>query len=274
MPWSASHTGILNALDLRPSDQQTFNAQRKSTKAQRPRVADKELPLLWVAAPNSELVSTRARRYDCAVKTMIICYLVSVTGDNWADRFARRIAQRRHEPNLLVDVLSAALPFVFIYVSVIMNVSPTSEWGRGHFVIAGFFCIAFCLLVIFGLGANIAINRQWSRSYPLIAIYFASIITMFAKLHVLLGVIDRGEATNDYYSALYLSLITISNLGSGEVVPSLEGRFVAVTESLIGYVALAFLAALLFTTMQRGMRKQIKAYNRRRQALLSATPPT
>jgi hypothetical protein len=226
---------------------------------------------------------------------MIICYLVlvvvlwifhrvpkwtssaysqDITGDNWVDRFARWLAQRRHEPNLLVDVLFAALPFVFIYLSVIMNVSPASEWERGDFVIAGFFCIAFCLLVIFGLGANIAISQQWSRSYPLIAIYFASIVTMFAKLHVLLGVIDRGEATNDYYSALYLSLITIANLGSGEVVPSLEGRFVAVTESLIGYVALAFLAALLFTTMQRGMRKQIKAYNRRRRALLTTTSPS
>jgi hypothetical protein len=164
----------------------------------------------------------------------------------------------------------AALPFVFIYVSVIMNIAPTIERPREDLIIAGLFCVALCLLVILGLGANIAINREWSRSYPLIAIYFASVITVFARLYVLLGVVDNGKATNDYYSALYLSLITIGNLGSGDVVPSIDGRFVAVTESLIGYVALAFLAGLLFTTMQRGMRKQMKEYNRRRREILNA----
>jgi hypothetical protein len=73
--------------------------------------------------------------------------------------------------------------------------------------------------------------------------------------------------------ALYLSLITIANLGSGDVVPSVESRFVAVTESLIRYTALAFLAALLFTTMQRGMRRQIKAYNQWRRALIQTNRP-
>jgi hypothetical protein len=226
---------------------------------------------------------------------MIVCYLVSVvvlwifhkapkwisstysediTGDDWPDRVARWLALRKHEPSLLVDVLSAAIPFALIYVSTSLNVSPNSDWDRDDLVIAGFVCIGFSLLVIFGLGANIAINPQWSRSYPLIAIYFASITIVFAKLYVLLGMVDGDRSSADYYTGLYLSLITIANLGSGDVVPSVESRFVAVTESLIGYVALAFLAALLFTTMQRGMRSQIKAYNRRRRAVANAILPS
>ena len=194
-------------------------------------------------------------------------YSEQIAGDSWPDRLSRRLALRKHEPSLLADILTAALAFVFIYISTSLNISPNSEWDRGDLVIAGFVCIALSLLIIFGLGANIAISPQWSRSYPLIAIYFASITITFATLYVLLGTIDGGHPTADYPTALYLSLITIANLGSGDVVPSIESRFVAVTESLIGYTALAFLAALLFTTMQRGMRRQIKAYNRRRRSL-------
>jgi hypothetical protein len=82
--------------------------------------------------------------------------------------------------------------------------------------------------------------------------------------------VDRGTATSDYGVALYFSTVTIANLGGGDISPSMESRFVWVTEGLIGYVALAFLAALLFATIQRGTRAQAKVYNKRRRAFLLA----
>lgn len=205
-------------------------------------------------------------------KWMASAYSDQFTKDSWDDRLARRLAIRKHEPRLLVDILIAGLGFLLIHISMSLNMSPNSEWDRSDLVIAGFGCIAFSLLIIFGLGATIAISPDWSRSYPLLAIYFAGITIAFAKLYVLLGTVDGGHPVADYPTALYLSLITITNLGSGDVVPGVESRFVVVIESLIGYVSLAFLAALLFTTMQRGTRRQIRAYNRRRRALIQASP--
>jgi hypothetical protein len=196
-----------------------------------------------------------------------------LTGHAWADRLARRLATREHQPSLISDIIVAGFGFLVIYIASHFDVPKSdSEWPRGDLVVAGLCCIGFCLLVIFGVGANIANSPLWSRSYPLIAIYLSGIVIIFAKLYVLLGVVDGKNPTTDYSTALYLSLITVANLGSGDVVPSVDSRFVAATESLIGYASLAFLAALLFTTMQRGMRRQIKAYNRRRRALIQSTP--
>lgn len=175
---------------------------------------------------------------------------------------------RPHEPHLWSDMLLAALAFLFIWASTHFSVTANSELDRSDLVIGGFCCIGFSLLIIFGLGANIAVGPLWSRSYPLIVIHFASVTIVFARLYELLGMVDSGHATNKYSTALYLSLITIANLGSGDVLPSTESRFVAATESLIGYASLAFFAALLFTTMQRGMRAQTKRYNKRRLALI------
>ena len=146
---------------------------------------------------------------------------------------------------------------------------PASEEYLYDFVIAGFICIAFSLVIILSLGANIAINPRWSRSYPLISIYFASITLIFAKLYVLLGTVDNGRQSNDYYSALYLYLGYNRKLRVWRCCSRIESRFVAAAEALIGYSALAFLAALLFLTMQRGVRAPLKASDKRRRALLA-----
>src|SRR5437879_13478014 len=79
-------------------------------------------------------------------------YSEQIAGDSWPDRLARRLALRKHEPSLVADILSAALAFLFIYISTSLNISPNSEWDRGDLVIAGFVCVALSLLIIFGLG--------------------------------------------------------------------------------------------------------------------------
>lgn len=140
-------------------------------------------------------------------------------------------------------------------------------WDRDEYVIALFVGIGFSLLIIVLLGGYIAANRKWGRSYLVVAVYFAHVIITFAQLYTLLGMRDDGKFSNDSGTAVYLSMITIANLGSGDVIPSRDARFVAVTESFVGYASLAFLAAVLFTTLQRWSRDQNIAYEKRRKEL-------
>jgi hypothetical protein len=183
----------------------------------------------------------------------------------WYDRFTKDVRLRKHEPSFIGGIIVAFIGYAMIWASL---VTPPDDpaWTVTETSIAAFTCITLCLLVIFSLGANIAISPDWSRSYPLLIVYFAALIMIFGRMYSAFGMLDEGKATSDYSTGVYLSVITLTNLGSGDVVPSSAGRFVVVTEALIGYAALAFSTALVFTTIQRGMRSQIKAYDKLKRA--------
>ena len=206
--------------------------------------------------------------YLITVALLGICHLKR----KWAkanrgryDRFTKDVTLRKHEPSFIGGIIVAFVGYAMMWASL---VTPPNDpaWTRTETSIAALACTAFCLLVIFSLGANIAISPDWSRSYPLLIVYFAALIMIFARIYSAFGMLDGGKTTSDYSTGVYLSVITLTNLGSGDVVPSPASRFAAVTEALIGCAALAFSTALVFTTIQRGMRSQIKAYDKLRRA--------
>ena len=183
----------------------------------------------------------------------------------WYDRFTKDVPLRKHEPSFTGGIFIACVGYAMMWASMLTPPND-SEWTHTNTLVAALACIGICLLVIFSLGANIAISPDWTRSYPLLIVYFAALIMIFARLYSAFGMLDGGKTTSDYPTGVYLSVITLTNLGSGDVVPSPASRFIAVTEALIGYAALAFSTALVFTTIQRGMRSQIKAYDKLRRA--------
>jgi ion channel len=189
------------------------------------------------------------------------------TGKGRFDRWQRRLLLRKHEPRLVADIVMSGLGYLLIYASTTPRLPLLFDGDSSDYVIALFAGIGFSLLIVALLGGNIAVNRNWSRSYLLLPIYFAHVIIAFARLYTVLGMRDDGKVSKDYATAVYLSMITIANLGSGDVIPSRDARFVAVTESFVGYAALAFLAAVMFTTLQRWMRSQSIEYEKRRKAL-------
>lgn len=182
---------------------------------------------------------------------------------SWLARLEKHLTRKEHKPRLIVDLVVAALAFGMMYYSAVFTPPADPDWDRYTFVVPALCGVLISVVIVFALGANIAISAIWSRSYPLIAVYGVCVVMIFAKIYVVLGILDGGKSTTDYDTCLYLSMIAFTNSGFGDVVPNAQSRFVAVTEGFIGYAALAFSAALIFITMQRGMRSQIKAYYKR-----------
>lgn len=187
----------------------------------------------------------------------------SSANPNWFDRFTKDVPLKKHELSFAVAIIAALIGYAMMWASLITP-PDDPEWTRTQTLIVALACIACCLLMIFAMGANIAISPDWSRSYPLLGVYFAALIMIFARIYSAFGMLDGGKPTNDYSTGVYLSVITLTNLGSGDVVPSPACRFAVVTEALIGYASLAFSTGLVFTTIQRGQRSRIEAYEKLR----------
>lgn len=184
---------------------------------------------------------------------------------DWFERLTKDVPLRRHELSFTVAIITAFIGYAMMCAALITPPNDL-DWTRTHTLIAALACTAYCLVMIFAVGANIAISPDWSRGYPLLIVYFAALIMIFARIYSEFGMLDGGKSTSDYSTGVYLSVITLTNLGSGEVVPSPASRFAAVTEALIGYAALAFSTGLVFTTIQRGHRSRIEAYDKLRRA--------
>jgi hypothetical protein len=73
-----------------------------------------------------------------------------------------------------------------------------------------------------------------------------SVIVFYAFVFINLGVVDSGtKDVHDPWACLYLSMITWSTIGYGDVVPSDRARFWAASEGILGYfIMVLFIAAL------------------------------
>ena len=82
----------------------------------------------------------------------------------------------------------------------------------------------------------------------IIFLQFVLIILTYAKIYQTFGVLDlvENKLVHVPSTCLYLSVITITTVGYGDVVPALGwGRWVAMTEALFGYLLMGVLVATL-----------------------------
>ena len=119
--------------------------------------------------------------------------------------YFQRLQQRtppESKSNLLADVIVAAIGFAIMCYYTNYATPPANRDDIDIFVPPALGCVVFCVVVILSLGGTIAVNPKWNRSYPLIAVYASCTILIFTKLYVVLGVVDSGHATGDYYTCL------------------------------------------------------------------------
>jgi len=65
-------------------------------------------------------------------------------------------------------------------------------------------------------------------------------VLLYAVAYAYLGLIDGETMVREPVTRLYFSIVTWTTLGYGDVRPSMEARFVAASEALLGYIWMAF----------------------------------
>ena len=65
-------------------------------------------------------------------------------------------------------------------------------------------------------------------------------VLLYAVAYAYLGLIDGERAVREPITCLYFSIVTWTTLGYGDVRPSMDARFVAASEALLGYIWMAF----------------------------------
>jgi len=98
------------------------------------------------------------------------------------------------------------------------------------------------------------------RDFVLEYTFFVGLITLgFALIYYDLGVIDTtGQTSKEnstvfeyFFSCLYLSIVTITTLGYGDVQPTVGARPWAALEGVVGYVLLGVFVAKLISLAKR-----------------------
>lgn len=111
--------------------------------------------------------------------------------------------------------------------------------------ILGFFIVSFFFLVR-------AIESEEIRLpfFILISI-MAMLIFSYADLYRYFGLTDGKRAITRAVDFLYFSIITWTTVGYGDIVPQPETRLIAASESLVGYIAMALIIAVVFFKLSK-----------------------
>ena len=94
------------------------------------------------------------------------------------------------------------------------------------------------------------VTSDCGRSFTRWALWIGALAVVFAALYSFVGV-DYGEYET-WLSPFYYSVVTLTTLGYGDVLPStLGGQVVAMLEVSIGYVMLGGLLSIFSNKMAR-----------------------
>jgi hypothetical protein len=80
-------------------------------------------------------------------------------------------------------------------------------------------------------------------------------VLLYAVTYAYLGLIDGEKLVREPITCLYFSIVTWTTLGYGDVRPSMDARFVAASEALLGYIWMALfigMFAVLFKQPAEG----------------------
>lgn len=95
------------------------------------------------------------------------------------------------------------------------------------------------------------ITSDCGRSISRWLVLICMVALMYASLYTKVG-IDYGPHEKTWFTPIYYSVVTMSSLGYGEIVPlSPAGQMLAVSEVLVGYIMLGGLLAILSNKLVR-----------------------
>jgi voltage-gated potassium channel Kch len=117
-------------------------------------------------------------------------------------------------------------------------------------ILGGAFSMAFMWLLITRLRALLAHpDRRWIEA-GILVVNIALLIVAYAWVHHRIGLMDFSgavpRATRDFGDALYFSVVTLTTLGYGDMVPIGPGRIVAAMQGLTGYFVLGIIVSTGF----------------------------
>jgi hypothetical protein len=96
--------------------------------------------------------------------------------------------------------------------------------------------------------------------YGVILLHVAEIWLFGVAIWLLLGVPDAGHligAPNaDFLDAIYLSSVTFSTVGFGDIAPAGPLRFLSGTEALTGFILITWSASFLYLEMEQFWRRR------------------
>lgn len=128
------------------------------------------------------------------------------------------------------------------------------ESARVHVIAAMVSIIAFsALFIVYG---RIVYLSQREKFFS-IALYMWMhcvfvIILMFSFTYREFGIIDSdGNITRDFFDSLYFSIENFTGLGYDEFRPSIESRFFAIGEAVLGYICFGVLVGIAISILQR-----------------------
>jgi hypothetical protein len=96
--------------------------------------------------------------------------------------------------------------------------------------------------------------------YGVIALHVVEIWLFGIAMWLLLGLPDAGHVSGavgtSFLDAIYLSAVTFSTVGFGDVAPVGPLRFVCGTEALVGFILITWSASFLFLEMEQFWRRR------------------
>jgi hypothetical protein len=145
-----------------------------------------------------------------------------------------------------------------------------SNWlANGMVAAATLATVALTVLVHYeGLGwmaAKLTAARWQSRRkvlfgvYGILALHVAEIWMFGGTLWALLRMPASGAITGQqqapFFDAIYLSAVTFTTVGFGDLAPAGPIRFLAGTEALTGFILITWSASFLYLEMQQFWRR-------------------
>ena len=106
------------------------------------------------------------------------------------------------------------------------------------------------MAIIFNIKENGRISSNFPRSLALFIINISEVISIYAILYLSLGAIGycSTQVIQKPFEALYFSIVTISTIGFGDIIPINRcGRLLVFSEIAIGIALLVFFFGILIS---------------------------
>lgn len=123
--------------------------------------------------------------------------------------------------------------------------------GVPHDIVVSVFGVSFAAAFLWLLTARLQklfageANRRWDIAFA--AVNVGLLLLAFASIYRSIGFTDttgpEPVTTHDFWTACYLSVVTFTTLGYGDMRPIGIGRLIACVESFTGYLVLGVIAS-------------------------------
>ena len=143
----------------------------------------------------------------------------------------------------------SAFPLVYIFAPPLEN-----AFGSFFLDIVSIVCVIFLL----PYGISHFLNLELDEfALVILLINMIATIWTFSFIFQRYGLYNGdGDLITDKITCLYFSIVTWTTLGYGDLRPSLDSRFYAAIEALLGYIYMGILVGLAYTIISKPKKQK------------------